>query len=136
MANPNNIKGKGFDKNPQNINRTGANRKLVSSVNIDLEKDGYKATTKSEITDCYMRLINCDIKKLEDMVKDSSQPALVRIVGKAILGGKGFEIIDKMLDRSIGKPNQSIDHTIDANKKGIADLFPIIRKEDADASGK
>ena len=50
-----------------------------------------------------MRLIQLTIPELENKVKDGTQPALIRIVGKAILGGKGFDIIEKMLDRSVGK---------------------------------
>lgn len=38
MPNPENLIGKGFDKNPQNINRTGANRKSFATVNKELKK--------------------------------------------------------------------------------------------------
>jgi hypothetical protein len=100
---------KGFDKNPQNINRTGLNRKLISSVNVNLENLGYKEATKNDIISCYLRLIQLTIPELESMVKDNSQPALVRIVGKEILSGKGFDVIEKILDRGIGKPTQNVE---------------------------
>ena len=103
------IKGKGFDKNPQNINRNGRPRKLITDVIAELEKQGIKAATKPDIQDIYMRLINVEIPELEQIVKDSTQPVLVRIVGKSVLSGKGFDIIEKMLDRSIGKVPNSID---------------------------
>jgi hypothetical protein len=104
-------KAKGFDKNPQNINKTGANRKSIASVNVDLEANGYKAASKQDIIDCYLRLINIDLKELGDMVKDDSQPAMIRIVGKAILSGKGFDVIEKVLDRGIGKADNKVDVT-------------------------
>ena len=119
-GNPDKIKGKGFDKNPQNINRTGLNRKLISSVNVNLENLGYKEATKNDILSCYLRLIQLPIPELESMVRDNSQPALVRIVGKEILSGKGFDVIEKILDRGIGKPTQ----TTELTGKGGKDLIP------------
>lgn len=100
---------KGFDKNPQNINRTGLNRKLISSVNVNLENLGYKEATKNDIISCYLRLIQLTIPELESMVRDNSQPALVRIVGREILSEKGFDVIEKILDRGIGKPTQNVE---------------------------
>ena len=52
-------------------------------------------------------MIQLTIPELKAKVKDSEQPALVIIVGKAILSGKGFDIIEKMLDRSIGRADVS-----------------------------
>lgn len=116
---------KGFDKNPQNINRKGANRKSISSVNKDLEDKGYKTADKKDILDCYLRLINIDLNELKALVSDDTQPALVRIVGKAILSGKGFDVIEKVLDRGIGKPEQKIEqnNTHALNDFDIAKLY-------------
>lgn len=46
---------------------------------------------------------------LQKISNDNAEPALVRIVAKAILSGKGFEVIEKMLDRTIQKATQPID---------------------------
>lgn len=110
----------GFDKNKDNINRTGANRKSIASVNLDLEANGYKAANKQDIIDCYLRLINVDLKELGKMVAEDTQPAMVRIVGKAILSGKGFDVIEKLLDRGIGKADSKL--TLDV--KVEQPLFP------------
>jgi len=101
----------GFDKNPQNIDKTGASRKSISSVNLELEKKGYKIATKSDIVKCYLTLINIDMVELKLMVEEIEQPAMIRIVGKAILSGKGFDVIEKVLDRGIGKAQNSTDIT-------------------------
>lgn len=101
-------KGKGFDKNPQNINRKGQPRKTISSVNLELEALGITEATTNDIKSCYLRLINLDLVELKKKSEDNSQPAMIRIVGKAILSGKGFDVIEKMLDRSIGKSEQKI----------------------------
>ena len=97
------LKG-GFNKNPKNINRTGLNRKTIASVNLDLEAKGYKEATAKDIFSCYLRLVNLPIPELKLMVEDEKQPVMTRVVGKAILSGKGFDIIEKMFDRGIGKP--------------------------------
>lgn len=117
----------GFQKNPQNINRKGRPRKMIADVIAELEKQGIKAATKSDILDIYMRLINMEIPELEQIVKDPTQPALVRIVGKNILSGKGFDTIEKMLDRSIGKAEQKTDITTGGVALNI-DPFAKIRQ--------
>ena len=117
----------GFQKNPQNINRNGRPRKMIADVIAELEKQGIKAATKSDILDIYMRLINMEIPELEQKVKDPKQPALVRIVGKNILSGKGFDTIEKMLDRSIGKAEQKTDITTGGVPLNI-DPFAKIRQ--------
>jgi hypothetical protein len=117
----------GFQKNPQNINRNGRPRKLITDVIAELEKQGIKAATKPDIQDIYMRLINVEIPELEQIVKDTTQPVLVRIVGKNVLSGKGFDIIEKMLDRSIGKAEQKTDITTGGVALNI-DPFAKIRQ--------
>ena len=117
----------GFQKNPQNINRNGRPRKMIADVIDELEKQGIKAATKADIQDIYMRLINVEIPELEQIVKDPTQPVLVRIVGKNILSGKGFDIIEKMLDRSIGKAEQKMDITTGGVALNI-DPFSKIRQ--------
>jgi hypothetical protein len=133
-GNPDKIKGKGFDKRPQNINKTGANRKTISAVNLELEKMGAIEASKKDITSCYLRLIQLTIPELEAKVKDSQQPALVRIVGKAIISGKGFDVIEKVLDRGIGKADQKIEHSGEiTNKTNLSELSTeeLIRRAEA-----
>ena len=96
-------------KKGERLNPNGRPRKLITDVIKQLEELGIKPATKPDIQDIYMRLINVEIPELEQIVKDSTQPVLVRIVGKNVLSGKGFDIIEKMLDRSIGKVPNSID---------------------------
>ena len=117
----------GFQKNPQNIKRNGRPRKMIADVIAELEKQGIKAATKPDNQDIYMRMINVEIPELEQIVKDTTQPVLVRIVGKNILSGKGFDIIEKMLDRSIGKAEQKTDITTGGVALNI-DPFAKIRQ--------
>ena len=121
----------GFKQNPQNINKTGVNRKLISDVNIDLENNGVKEATKNDIVSCYLRLINLPVNELKQAVEDIKKPALIRIVGKAILSGKGFEVIEKVLDRAVGKANQAVDLNMqETARMQIAAMFPTQEEMD------
>lgn len=112
---------KGFDKLPENINKNGRPRKTINSVNKELEEQGIKPTTANEIKDIYLRLVNMEMTELKALVENQKQPALIRIVGKKILSEKGFDIIEKMLDRSIGRATQQIN---------VNDITPVIEVTD------
>ncbi len=99
----------GFQKNPQNINRTGANRKTVSTVIIELQKNGAEPVKPKQIVDLYESLLNCKEAELHAIVNDKDQPMLNRIVAKEMLNKKGFEIIERMLNRIHGTPKQSVE---------------------------
>jgi hypothetical protein len=128
-GNPKSLIGKGFDKNPQNINKTGANRKTIAVVNIELESQGYTAANQKDIIDCYMRLVNIDIPQLSIMINDATQPAMVRIVGKSIVSGKGFDVIETMLNRGIGKAVNNVDVKSDGKEIATQQVFVIGGKE-------
>ena len=94
----------GFDKNPQNINRSGANRKSVTHYLKELgsakeisyeikfiDKDGNKRTTKGKSQS------KDEINKLVAML----------LVQKALEGD--LKAIQELLDRTEGKPTQKIE---------------------------
>ena len=95
-------KGKGFDGNPQNINRKGRPRG-IPLINRQLAEKGYEPAKKSQIEEVYMQLMNLSEADLTTLGKDKKQPMLVSILIENMLGGKGFDVIEKMLDRGIGK---------------------------------
>lgn len=98
----------GFDANPQNINREGRPRRLVSGVIKELESKGVERVSQTDVKDTFLMLINLEIEELEEITKSKKHPAIVRIVAKEMLGGKGFDVIEKMLDRAIGKSEENI----------------------------
>ena len=62
----------GFAKNKQNINRNGANRKLVSSVMFEFEQLGLEEVTPAQVKSVFAYLLNLKISELEEITKDKS----------------------------------------------------------------
>lgn len=92
-------------------NPNGRPKKFVGQILEDLRNSGYEPVTKGQIADMYQTLIILPQDELLDIGGDKDQPMLNRIIAKAILGGKGFENIEKMLDRAQGRAAQSMDVT-------------------------
>lgn len=81
-------------------------KKWISLINDKLKKKWYEPVTKQDIETNYMSLLQLPEKELKKMVSDIKQPMLVRILIKNMLSWKGFEVIEKMLDRWIWKSKQ------------------------------
>lgn len=105
-AHPNSLKNLKLFKKWESGNYKWRPKRWISAVNEQLIKDWYNPATKSDIESNFMSLLNADESKLKELLADPKQPMLVRIVIKNILGGKGYEIADKMMDRAIGKAVQ------------------------------
>jgi len=110
-------------KKGQSGNPAGRPKKMINSVIASLREQGYEEATKDQVKSVYLHLINLDMPKIKRMVEDSEQPALIRVVGKAILSRQGFEIIEKMLDRSIGKPDQKVNQEIGLSEDLVQEVF-------------
>lgn len=111
MPKPENIIGKGFDKRPENINKNGRPRKLVTGIISELEKQGIERVKNDQVIQAFEMLFNCTQEQLTEYAADKEQPMLIRIVAKNMLDKKGFEIVEKMMDRAHGKATQKTDLT-------------------------
>ena len=118
-------KAKGFDKNPNNINRKGRPRRLVSSIIQDLKEKGIVQVKAIDIVEAFEMLFNLESKEIAEIANNDSNPYFIRRVAKEMLSGKGFDIIERMIDRVHGKPKQSTELT---GKDG-KDLIPPSIKE-------
>jgi hypothetical protein len=58
--------------------------------------------------------------RLTELAADKKQPMLVRILAKNMLFGKSFDIIEKMLDRGIGKAKTTEDISLSIDKIQIS----------------
>lgn len=98
---------KGKSGNPK-----GRPRKLVSHINAELQAEGFEPVSVSEVTDCFLTLINLPLKKLQTIaVSEDDYPFLYRLVSKELLGNRGADMLEKLLDRGHGKSKNSVDIT-------------------------
>ena len=97
----------------QSWNPHGQPLRGISLVNSQLAEEWILPATKQDIEVNYMAMLQLGQEKLTQMAWDKSQPMLIRIIAKNMLWGKGFDIVEKMLDRGIWKAVQKgeFDHT-------------------------
>ncbi len=123
-------KAKGFDKNPNNINRKGRPRDVLVSLTSYIEKSYGKRPPKGEVLSL-LEYIEClAVEDLKEFIKDDSIPVIVQAYGRLLLSGdpkelrrvQGAELIN---DRLHGKPKQATEIT---GKDG-KDLIPPSIKE-------
>lgn len=94
---------KGVSGNPK-----GRPLKLLSSINKELSEAGYERVTASQISEAYETLFNLPKKKLMAYARDDKSPMFIRIIIKAMLSGKGPEMLEKMMDRAHGRAVQNM----------------------------
>ena len=85
--------------------------KLLSTITAELKAKGYERATANQVADAFETLMNVPQDELAKMVKDEKAPMSLRIVGKAMLTAKGWEVLQAMLDRAHGKAKQAVDLT-------------------------
>jgi hypothetical protein len=93
----------------QSGNPKGQPRKGIGLVNDELKEKWYNPATKQDIETNYMSLLQLSKNELIELWKDESKPMLIRIIVKNMLWWKGFDIIEKMLDRWIWKSVQKVE---------------------------
>lgn len=93
------------------LNPKGPTPKLLSTITAELKAKGYERATSNQVADAFETLMNVPQNELADMVKDEKAPMSLRIVGKAMLTAKGWEVLQAMLDRAHGKAKQQLEHS-------------------------
>lgn len=91
-------------------NPKGRPKKTIKALIDNLRDAGYKPAKPQDIVDTYEHLMTLDEEQLKETVTDEKQPMLVRIVGKAMLSGKGYDVIERMIDRAHGRSKQPLEH--------------------------
>ena len=104
-------------KKGESGNLNGRPRKLVKSILDEMDKKGLERVTTEQVKGTFQLLFNCSQKELIAYVDDEDSPMILRIVAKEMLTKKGFEIIEKMLDRAHGKAQHTVE--IKEHKKQI-----------------
>ena len=70
----------GFNKNPQNRNTTGLNRKSFATVNNVLKAKGIQPLTKEQLIEFYTLIFNATEDELKRLSTDKKIPYMLRLV--------------------------------------------------------
>lgn len=103
------LKWKWFDANPQNINRQGRPRKQLSYIIEEIKEMWYKQPSQSEVMEVCLFMLTLTADDLSIISNNEDYPMIMRIVATRMIWDRGFETVEKILDRGIGKPRQSTD---------------------------
>ena len=109
MPNPEKIIGKGFDNNPQNINKKGRNKKIYTI----LKEKGF---SKDDIKTAFGEIAWYDLSELKKVHEDNKKPVIMRIVANQFylaLKKGDWNKIKEILEHTIGKPNMTVRTTIE-----------------------
>ena len=88
-------------------NPNGRPRKWIS----ELKESGYKS---SEVNDCVLVMLSMTIEELAEVYKNPKATILEKTVANALkrsLEKGSLYSLDTLLNRAVGKPKESIDHT-------------------------
>lgn len=112
-------------KKGQSGNPNGRPRKWIS----ELKEIGYKS---SEVNDCILVMLSMTIEELADVYKNPKATILEKTVANALkrsLEKGSLYSLDTLLNRAVGKPKESVDHT--TNGEAIKEItVTIIRGAD------
>ena len=92
----------------ETMNPHGRPRRAVREILNEWEKLGVRRVSKDDIMHAYETVINLTEKETEVISKDKDVPMLVRIVARALLEKRGFDMLEIILNRAYGKPDQKI----------------------------
>ena len=95
-------KAKGFDKNPQNINKNGRPKKIYTII----KEKGY---SKDDFVTAIGELFWHTFKELEAIHKDKTKPAIIQIIAGQLYEAykkKDYNKIKELADHYAGKPLQ------------------------------
>ena len=88
----------------------------VQSICTQLKKEGYKQFSKADVQHIYLYCMTLGEERMKQLVNDKETPFIVRLCIKTLLGKKGFEAAEKMLDRALGKVGDKLDITSGGEK--------------------
>ena len=94
--------------------------------------DGHGRVSVADVKEVYEVLLGLTRVEILAIAKDPEQPILFGLVAKEIIGKKGAEMLEKMLDRAHGKANQSHDVTTQGESinRTTEELLKIARLAD------
>ena len=115
-----NLKGKGFHSNPENINKNGRPRKYVSL----LKENGYKL---SEINDTIQSMMSMNVDELKSVWDDDNATILEKTIARAMrksLESGSLYSIETLLTRVYGKPKEQSEVDLKSDSTIVVKFMP------------
>ena len=134
MPNPENIKPHEFKKG-QSGNPNGRPPQLVSHITEELKALGYTAVSKDNVVQAYLTVIQLpyeEIQSIASVKTKTKYPFLYKLIAKELIGKKGSEMLEKILDRALGKPTQNNDITTKGKSLNVSilNIDPLSDEDD------
>ena len=94
-------------------NLDGRPKEMVSLVNDQLESEGFAAVSKAEIVRAAQIISGLPLSKIKEISDNKSDkyPLYYQLTAAGLLSKRGMEMMDRLLDRGIGKVTQTLEHT-------------------------
>jgi len=108
-GNPSKIIGKGFDKNPQNINRNGRPPRMVNTVIAELKKKGYERVEHKSVIESMELMLNLQVEEIAKIANDKNNNIFIQTIARMLMtksDKERFDFIETMLRRTHGMPKQ------------------------------
>lgn len=123
MSNPENLEGKGFKDNPQNINRNGRPRKSFRLINDKLKEDGIEPLKKAELIEGYSLIFNSTEDDLKSLAKDKDTPYALKIMILELNDRRArARALQDYRDYMFGKAQDKVDLTTNGKDINIINL--------------
>jgi len=121
----------------ETANPNGRPRKLFSHVLQELKEMGIKPVKPVDIVDAYENLLNLPESDIDKIIGDEEKPYFIRLIATEMRkkNGRGFEVVERMLNRVHGMPKQSTDLTTKGDKINILNVT-VADKETGDVLKK
>jgi hypothetical protein len=84
---------------------------LMTSILKELKASGYERVGAATVVEAFENLMGLPEQKLKELLLDENNPMSVRIIIKAMLSAKGWDVLQAMFDRAHGKSLQHVDLT-------------------------
>jgi len=121
-------KGRGFDGNPDNINKSGANRKSFSAINETLKARGVEPLKKTQFVEAYTLIFNSTEEELKELAEDKEVPMVLRLIIMELSNKKTrAKALADYRDYMFGKALQQQEIIVPKNIKSIT--LNVVRKE-------